>query len=300
MAGSDKYDPNYNYNKIQFNELISINKSLSNLGIVINALSNKKSYIPYRNSKLTQILQNSLNGNAKNFLIATISPSIDSYEESLNTLQFADRAHSILNKIEPNVLGVKNHNLKESHLINKLQKEIADLRAILKLRQRNFPSEIKLRNELIDLKKENTLLKKKISKYELVNINSYKNKNEDSFELDNNKYINNKDNNEKNDNNNNNNNKNKYHHENFYSSLSQNDIFSHQKNYLPPIKLQNHKKSLNNIYSFKNQFNFVSKKIELLEQIRMDNKMKLKKEIDELMKSSKKKKFSKSISSINI
>ena len=70
-----------------------INKSLTTLGLVINNLTDGKSnHIPYRDSKLTRILQESLGGNSKTSLIATLSTSVFNEAESLSTLRFASRA----------------------------------------------------------------------------------------------------------------------------------------------------------------------------------------------------------------
>lgn len=76
LAGSEKTDKNLDIKSQHFNEMININLSLSTLGKVISCLSNKSSYIPYRDSKLTRILQDSLGGNTKTYFIATISPSV--------------------------------------------------------------------------------------------------------------------------------------------------------------------------------------------------------------------------------
>merc|ERR1719472_56863 len=74
----------------------NINKSLSALGNVINALvemarGKKKVFIPYRNSKLTRVLQESLGGNSLTIMMAALSPASDNYNETLSTLQYADR-----------------------------------------------------------------------------------------------------------------------------------------------------------------------------------------------------------------
>ena len=83
-------------------EATKINLSLSALGKVINCLSdfreNQKTYIPYRDSKLTRILQESLGGNTKTIMIATISQSSENYEETLSTLIYASRAKFIQNR----------------------------------------------------------------------------------------------------------------------------------------------------------------------------------------------------------
>jgi kinesin family protein 5 len=74
-------------------EAKTINKSLTTLGMVINALTDGKStHIPYRESKLTRVLQESLGGNAKTALIITASPSSYNDAETLSTLRFGLRA----------------------------------------------------------------------------------------------------------------------------------------------------------------------------------------------------------------
>lgn len=80
----------------------SINQSLLTLGRVITALVEKRPHIPYRESKLTRLLQDSLGGRTKTFIIATISPAIEDLEDTLNTLEYASRAKKVTNKPEMN------------------------------------------------------------------------------------------------------------------------------------------------------------------------------------------------------
>ena len=80
-------------------EGIKINMSLSALGNVISALvDGKTKHIPYRDSKLTRLLQDSLGGNQKTVMIAALSPADYNYEESISTLRYAARAKNIKNK----------------------------------------------------------------------------------------------------------------------------------------------------------------------------------------------------------
>jgi hypothetical protein len=104
----------------------AINKSLSALGNVINALaeSKGKSHIPYRDSKLTRLLQHSLGGNSLTVMIAAISPADDNFDESLSTLQYANRAKSIKNEAKKN-MGVA------EQMIMQLRNEIEELRKAL-------------------------------------------------------------------------------------------------------------------------------------------------------------------------
>lgn len=83
----------------QLEEAKTINKSLSALGQVINALTDKNaSHVPYRDSKLTRVLQESLGGNAKTALVINCSPSSYNASETLSTCRFGSRAKSIQNK----------------------------------------------------------------------------------------------------------------------------------------------------------------------------------------------------------
>ncbi|KAL4443117.1 hypothetical protein ABPG74_002184 [Tetrahymena malaccensis] len=84
-------------------EAKKINLSLSCLGNVIHALTSNQEHIPYRDSKLTRILQESLGGNYKTSLIAAISPHSSQHEEQISTLKFATRAKTIKNNVKMNV-----------------------------------------------------------------------------------------------------------------------------------------------------------------------------------------------------
>ncbi|ONM38280.1 P-loop nucleoside triphosphate hydrolase superfamily protein with CH (Calponin Homology) domain [Zea mays] len=72
-----------------------INKSLSALGDVIFALAQKNAHVPYRNSKLTQVLQSSLGGQAKTLMFVQINPDTESYSETISTLKFAERVSGV-------------------------------------------------------------------------------------------------------------------------------------------------------------------------------------------------------------
>ncbi|KAK9792731.1 hypothetical protein WJX73_010908 [Symbiochloris irregularis] len=79
-------------------EGIAINKGLLSLGKVINALAEGLAHVPYRDSKLTRMLQDSLGGNSRTVMIACVSPADINLEESLSTLRYASRARAIKNK----------------------------------------------------------------------------------------------------------------------------------------------------------------------------------------------------------
>ncbi|KAI3782388.1 hypothetical protein L2E82_12433 [Cichorium intybus] len=102
-----------------------INKSLLTLGRVINTLVEHSGHIPYRDSKLTRLLRDSLGGKTKTCIIATISPSIHSLEETLSTLDYAHRAKNIKNKPEINQKMMKSAMMKDLYSeIERLKQEV--------------------------------------------------------------------------------------------------------------------------------------------------------------------------------
>merc|ERR1719410_188533 len=106
-------------------EATKINLSLSALGNVISALvDGKSSHIPYRDSKLTRLLQDSLGGNTKTMMIACLSPADNNYEETISTLRYANRAKNIKNKLKIN------EDPKDA-MLREYQQEIEKLRAMV-------------------------------------------------------------------------------------------------------------------------------------------------------------------------
>ncbi|KAL1264957.1 hypothetical protein QQF64_002984 [Cirrhinus molitorella] len=106
-------------------EATKINLSLSALGNVISALVDGRSkHIPYRDSKLTRLLQDSLGGNTRTLMVACLSPADNNYEESISTLRYANRAKSIQNR--PRI----NEDPKDA-LLREYQEEIKNLRALI-------------------------------------------------------------------------------------------------------------------------------------------------------------------------
>ncbi|ESW04134.1 hypothetical protein PHAVU_011G070000 [Phaseolus vulgaris] len=102
-----------------------INKSLLTLGRVINALVEHSGHVPYRDSKLTRLLRDSLGGKTKTCIVATISPSIHCLDETLSTLDYAHRAKNIKNKPEINQKMVKSALIKDLYSeIDRLKQEV--------------------------------------------------------------------------------------------------------------------------------------------------------------------------------
>ncbi|KAL9856889.1 Kinesin-like protein KIN-14O [Arabidopsis thaliana] len=94
LAGSERVDRS-EVTGDRLKEAQHINKSLSALGDVIFSLASKSSHVPYRNSKLTQLLQSSLGGRAKTLMFVQLNPDITSYSESMSTLKFAERVSGV-------------------------------------------------------------------------------------------------------------------------------------------------------------------------------------------------------------
>ncbi|EOD48589.1 putative kinesin family protein [Neofusicoccum parvum UCRNP2] len=135
LAGSERASATKNRGE-RLIEGANINKSLLALGSCINALCDprKKNHVPYRNSKLTRLLKFSLGGNCKTVMIVCVSPSSAHYDETQNTLRYANRAKNIQTKVTKNVFNVNRHvkdYLKkideQRQLIEELQAKMKDL-----------------------------------------------------------------------------------------------------------------------------------------------------------------------------
>ena len=154
----------------------NINKSLFTLGSCINILSDKNKsgkFIPYRDSKLTRLLKDSLGGNILTVMLVCISPSRESYDESISSLNYAARAKKIKKKIFQNkkeidfVEGNNNINFKNNNsnqyeeIIGSLKNEIYQLKSIIKDQQNKLRDKSKSRsknNDTLNLD-DDTLIK---------------------------------------------------------------------------------------------------------------------------------------------
>uniref|UniRef100_A0A8C8CCK8 Kinesin-like protein n=1 Tax=Oncorhynchus tshawytscha TaxID=74940 RepID=A0A8C8CCK8_ONCTS len=129
LAGSERASQTQNRGQ-RLKEGAHINRSLLALGNCINALSEKhgNKYINYRDSKLTRLLKDSLGGNSRTVMIAHISPASLAFEESRNTLSYADRAKSIRTRVKRNLLNVSYHIAQYTNIISDLRSEIQRLK----------------------------------------------------------------------------------------------------------------------------------------------------------------------------
>ncbi|EUD67339.1 kinesin family member 11 [Plasmodium inui San Antonio 1] len=179
LAGSENaLKSSYGNLKVRQQESCNINQSLLTLGRVINALIENSSYIPYRDSKLTRLLQDSLGGKTKTFIVATISPSSLCIDETLSTLDYVFRAKNIKNRPEINVKTTKQLKIKD------LNNEIEKLKNALNLSREkrgvyldneeynNIQNRLKKNREIL-LQKEKILFEKSKKIKTLLNKMDY-------------------------------------------------------------------------------------------------------------------------------
>ncbi|KAJ7995009.1 hypothetical protein DPEC_G00255450 [Dallia pectoralis] len=135
LAGSERVSAT-NAKGPRQREGANINRSLLALGNVINALADpkvrKKAHIPYRDSKLTRLLKDSLGGNCRTVMIANISPSSKSFDDTHNTLKYANRAKEIKSSLKSNVVSLDSHISEYAVICEKQREEIVQLKKQLK------------------------------------------------------------------------------------------------------------------------------------------------------------------------
>lgn len=170
LAGSERLK-NTGASGERAKEGISINAGLASLGKVISQLSSRQagSHVSYRDSKLTRLLQDSLGGNAITYMIACVTPAEFHLSETLNTVQYAQRARAIQSK--PRIQQVADEGDKQA-VIDRLKAEVAFLRQQIRNseggdRRTNAPAErsersnereIELQNRLLDVQESYTAL----------------------------------------------------------------------------------------------------------------------------------------------
>lgn len=134
LAGSERASATKNMGE-RMVEGANINKSLLALGSCINALcesGGRKTHVPYRNSKLTRLLKFSLGGNCKTVMIVCVAPASNHFDDTHNTLVYAERAKKIKTKaVTANFINVDRHVGQYVEAINRLHAEVAELKAKL-------------------------------------------------------------------------------------------------------------------------------------------------------------------------
>ena len=128
LAGSERATATTNMGK-RLQEGGNINRSLLALGNVINALADPKhkGHIKYRDSKLTRLLKDSLGGTCRTVMIANVSPAQSVYEDTLNTIKYADRAKSIRSDLKKRVIERNLHVGKYKEIITNQKRRIQSL-----------------------------------------------------------------------------------------------------------------------------------------------------------------------------
>ena len=173
LAGSERASVTNNRG-IRLLEGANINRSLLALGNCITALSDggKGVFVPYRDSKLTRLLKDSLGGNCMTVMIANVSPSHMNYEDTKNTLKYANRAKNIQTEVQVNRITVHQHISHYNEIISELKSVVYDLKGKLSVAEKtsesvkeaserwkqdlmeNIDERVRLKKSLIDIKNE--------------------------------------------------------------------------------------------------------------------------------------------------
>uniref|UniRef100_A0AAQ5Z4Q9 Kinesin-like protein n=1 Tax=Amphiprion ocellaris TaxID=80972 RepID=A0AAQ5Z4Q9_AMPOC len=163
LAGSERASAT-NAKGARLREGANINRSLLALGNVINALADpksKKAHIPYRDSKLTRLLKDSLGGNCRTVMIANVSPSSKSYDDTHNTLKYANRAKEIKSSLKSNVVSLDSHIGQYAVICEKQRQEVmakfvikVSLSRVSEALQQIFSSRTQIRREQLDLERQ--------------------------------------------------------------------------------------------------------------------------------------------------
>ena len=156
LAGSERASVTKNKG-MRLIEGANINKSLLTLGNCINALCESnikgtKPHIPYRDSKLTRLLKDSLGGNSRTVMIANISPFIYSFDDTYNTLNYADRAKHIKTRVKANVINNKSVVNNYLNVIKHLQDKVSMLQNQLNVKKAD-------KNDILNINIENLNIK---------------------------------------------------------------------------------------------------------------------------------------------
>jgi len=132
----------------QLKEATHINKSLSALGNVMEALDRKASHVPYRDSKLTYLLQDSLGGNSRTMMVVTCCPHENAFDESIHALQFATRVRRIQ-------IGAAQRNVTSKNLEETVKSLTNEMKALMKAKEKS-------ETQLSSLKRDNTRIQDKL------------------------------------------------------------------------------------------------------------------------------------------
>jgi kinesin family protein C2/C3 len=147
LAGSERVRKS-NVEGDQLKEAGFINKSLSALGNVMEALDRKASHVPFRDSKLTYMLQDSLGGNSRTMMVVTVNPTDNSYDESVHALQFATRVRHIQ-------IGSAKRNVTSKNLEETVKALTDEMRSLSRAKERT-------ESQLHSLKRDNARVQDKL------------------------------------------------------------------------------------------------------------------------------------------